>query len=66
LTIASARISGSGMRSSPMRKFSSERCVCAPQYLSAGTSIGPNVSVSMRVFAMIGPSLPVNCGSRGI
>ena len=43
------------MRSSPMRKFCSERCVCAPQYLSAGTSIGPNVSVSVRVFAMIRP-----------
>ena len=48
-------MSGSGMRSVPMRKFCSERCVCAPQYLSAGTSIGPNVSVSVRVFAMIRP-----------
>src|SRR3954470_12985465 len=44
------------MRSPPMRKFCSERCVCAPQYFSAGTSMGPNVSVSVRVFAMIRPS----------
>src|SRR3954454_9259831 len=49
-------MSGGGMRSSPMRKFCSERWVCAPQYFSAGTSIGPNVSVSVRVFAMIRPS----------
>ena len=32
LTRPRARISGSGMRSLPIRKFSSERCVCAPQY----------------------------------
>ena len=31
LMMASARITGTGMRSVPMRKFSSERCVCAPQ-----------------------------------
>ena len=57
LTSAIARISGCGMRSSPMRKFCSERCVCAPQYRSAATSIGPNVSVSVRDFAMMRPSL---------
>ena len=43
------------MRSSPMRKFSRERCVCAPQSFSAGTAIGPKVSVSVRVFAMMRP-----------
>ena len=31
LTMASARISGRGMRSSPILKFWSERWVCAPQ-----------------------------------
>src|SRR4051794_36430512 len=59
-TRPSARMSGSGMRSSPMRKFCNERWVCAPQYFSAGTSIGPNVSVSVRVFAMISPSFAMH------
>ena len=31
LTMPSARISGGGIRSVPMRKFCRERCVCAPQ-----------------------------------
>jgi hypothetical protein len=31
-----------------MRKFSSERSVCAPQYLSAGTWIWPKASLSVR------------------
>jgi hypothetical protein len=31
LTMPSARTSGTGMRSSPMRKLCSERCVWAPQ-----------------------------------
>lgn len=29
-----------------MLKFCNDRCVCAPQYLSAGTCMGPNVSYS--------------------
>jgi hypothetical protein len=32
-----------------MRKFWRERWVWAPQKLSAGTSMGPKVSVSVRV-----------------
>src|SRR6266478_5021542 len=31
-----------------MRKFRRDRSVCAPQYRSAGTSIGPKLSVSVR------------------
>jgi hypothetical protein len=31
LSTAKARMTSIGMRSPPMRKFSSERCVCAPQ-----------------------------------
>ena len=38
-----------GIRSPPMRKFWIERWVWAPQSLSAGTSMGPKVSVSVRV-----------------
>ena len=45
LTCASARISSRGMRSPEMWKFCSERCVCAPHRRSAGTSMGPKVSV---------------------
>ena len=44
-----ARIRGKGMRSVPILKFSSERCVCAPQYLLAGTATSPIVSVSRRI-----------------
>src|ERR1700761_7823735 len=40
------------MRSWPMLKFSSERCVCAPQSLSAATSILPRLSNSSRVSAI--------------
>ena len=36
-------------RSPPMRKFSSKRCVCAPQYRSAGTAMRPMESLSQRV-----------------
>ena len=48
--MANALIISSGMCPSPIRKLSFERCVCAPQYLSAGTSTGPIVSFSMRYF----------------
>ena len=37
------------MRSPPILKLPRLRCVCAPQYWLAGTSMGPKVSVSMRV-----------------
>ena len=38
-----------GCCSPEMSKFCSERWVCAPQSLSAGTSMGPKVSRSVRV-----------------
>lgn len=46
---------GGGMRSWGwfILKFSSDRSVCAPQYLSAGTWISPNASLSVRVEAML-------------
>ena len=34
-------------------KFSNDRSVCAPQYLSAGTCTSPNASVSARVAAIL-------------
>lgn len=48
-----ALITGGGMRSwgRLMRKFSSERAVWAPQYLSAGTCTSPKASVSVLVLA---------------
>src|SRR6185437_6037430 len=49
LTRPRAWMSGSGMRSLPMRKFSTERCVCAPHSLSDWMSMGPKESVSVRV-----------------
>ena len=47
---------GLSMRSPPMRKFSRLRWVCAPHSRSAGTSIGPKLSVSVRVAAIGGTS----------
>src|SRR4029078_3014862 len=58
LTMASALTRGRGMRSSPIRKFRRERSVCAPQYRSAATSMGPKESDSMRVGVAA-------CGLRG-
>ena len=49
LTIAKALTSGWGIFSSPILKFRRERSVCAPQYRSAATSMGPKESDSMRV-----------------
>src|SRR5215469_8625935 len=40
------------MRSLPMLKCSSERWVCAPQSLSAGTSTTPRLSVSLLMSGM--------------
>src|ERR1700722_15530899 len=40
------------MSSAPMLKYSSERCVCAPQSLSAGTFTTPMLSLSSRVSAI--------------
>src|SRR5215469_4275084 len=39
-----------------MLKCSSERCVCAPHNLSAGTSTTPRLSVSLRTSFMWPPS----------
>ena len=50
LTMPSARTMANGCFSQPILKLPSERSACAPQYLSAPTSIGPKVSVSVRVF----------------
>jgi hypothetical protein len=47
LTMPSARTIESGWVSQPILKLPSERCACAPQYLSAATSIGPKLSVSV-------------------
>ena len=49
LITPSARTIETGWRSHPIGKFKIERWVCAPQYLSAGTSRGPKLSVSVRV-----------------
>src|SRR3990167_2065390 len=49
LTWASALMISRGCCSPEMSKFCSERCVCAPQSLSAGTSMGTKVSRSVRV-----------------
>ena len=49
LTSANARMISRGCCSPEMAKFCSERCVWAPHNLSAGTSMGPKVSRSVRV-----------------
>src|SRR5712691_10332186 len=42
-------MTGSGMRSPEMRKKRRLRSVCAPHSRSAGTSIGPKLSFSVRL-----------------
>src|SRR5882762_10063532 len=49
LTSANAYTTASGMRSPEMRKKRRDRSVCAPHSRSAGTSIGPKLSFSMRL-----------------
>src|SRR3979490_1266378 len=49
LTSISAYTTARGMRSPEMRKNRRERSVCAPHSRSAGTSIGPKLSFSMRL-----------------
>ncbi len=49
LTISSARINSGAILSLEIRKWWSERWVCAPHSRSAGTSIVPNASRSRRV-----------------
>jgi len=55
LRMPKARTMGGGMRSWGwlILKFSSERSVCAPQYLSDGTWISPKASLSVRVLAIL-------------
>ncbi len=48
-SIPIARISGLGIRSSPMGKWWRDLAVWAPQYRSPGTSMAPMLSVSVRV-----------------
>src|SRR4029450_7751960 len=50
--MAEAVIISRGIKSLPMLKCSSERWVCAPHSLSAGTSTTPRLSLSFRVSAM--------------
>ena len=61
-TSASAWITASGMRSPEMRKKRRLRSVCAPHRRSAGTSIGPKESFSMRVPDMEQTALPPSGG----
>src|SRR6476619_1258782 len=49
LTMPSARTMALGCFSQPILKLARLRCACAPQYLFAGTWIGPKVSVSVRI-----------------
>src|SRR6266478_617119 len=51
-SVAYAVIISRGIRSCPMLKCSSERCVWAPQSLSAGTSTSPRLSNSLRTAVM--------------
>src|SRR5580692_7908150 len=46
--VAYAAIISRGIRSCPMLKCSSDRCVCAPHSLALGTSTSPRLSVSLR------------------
>src|SRR5277367_4015152 len=46
--MAYAAIISRGIRSFPMLKCSSDRCVCAPHSLLLGTSTSPRLSVSLR------------------
>ena len=55
-----------GIRSrGPNGKFSIERWVCAPQKASAGTSMAPIESVSMRVSVMGVSRTPLPPGEGG-
>jgi hypothetical protein len=56
LITPSARTMATGCFSQPIGKFMIERWVCAPQYLSVGTSSGPKLSDSVRVAVMSRPS----------
>src|SRR3984957_5762524 len=59
--MAYAVIISRGIKSLPMLKCSSERWVCAPQSLSAGTSTTPRLSVSFLMLAMCELSYVRSC-----
>src|SRR6185437_875692 len=54
-----------GIKSFPIEKCSSARCVCAPQSLSAGTSTSPRLSVSLRMSGIMYPFL-LSCSAKTI
>ena len=65
LTMPSARTIGLGCFSQPILKLPSERCACAPQYLSPATSMAPKLSVSARTLAELPGLIAVmNCLPR--
>ena len=66
LTMPKARMTGRPKRCPPILKFWRERCVWAPQYLSAGTSTWPMLSDSMRTLAHGRASLSGVPGGRAM
>jgi hypothetical protein len=54
-----------GCFSQPILKLPRLRCACAPQYLSAGTWIGPKLSVSVRISADAAGAVAVMTGRLG-
>ena len=50
-------------RSTPIGKFWMDRCVCAAQYTSAGTSMGPIESFSVLVLVMASIGTPCRVSS---
>src|SRR4051812_43713854 len=64
LTRARPYTTGSGMRSLEMRKKRRLRSVCAPHSRSAGTSIGPKLSFSVRVPPMAAVMLLLQQGAQ--
>src|SRR5437764_8368974 len=63
--MAYAVIISRGIRSLPMLKCSSERWVCAPHSLSAGTLTSPRLSVSLRTSATAHLSLDLRDTTEG-
>src|ERR1700756_3375380 len=62
--VAYAVIISRGIRSCPMLKCSSERWVCAPQSLSAGTSTLPRLSDSTRMSVTVLLRIDRTVGAR--
>ena len=51
-TVAATKLTGIRSRSSPIGKFRRDRAVLAPYNLSAGTSMSPKLSLSIRTAAI--------------